>query len=122
MSALGRKQTCAVQNGMSALPPTATAKADIRNRRHDATPPAFPRQADGIGPSLETITAHDSRFCDSSTALIGLRSSPSLSLSLSACNLLKVKRETGADRIKCYSVLFYADRKGYGGTNTARKD
>ena len=29
MSALGQKQTCAVQNGMSASPPIATAKADI---------------------------------------------------------------------------------------------
>src|SRR5262245_22561178 len=30
MSALGQKQTCAVQKGMSALPPIATAKADCR--------------------------------------------------------------------------------------------
>jgi hypothetical protein len=29
MSALGQKQTCAVQNVMSALSPIATAKADI---------------------------------------------------------------------------------------------
>ena len=29
MSALGHKRTYAVQNGMSALPPIATAKADI---------------------------------------------------------------------------------------------
>jgi hypothetical protein len=29
MSALGQKQTYAVHNGMSALPPIATAKADI---------------------------------------------------------------------------------------------
>jgi len=29
MSALGQKQTCALQNFMSALPPIATAKADI---------------------------------------------------------------------------------------------
>src|SRR5262245_17384686 len=29
MSALGQKRTCAAQNGMSALPPTATAEADI---------------------------------------------------------------------------------------------
>ena len=29
MPALGQKQTCAVQNGMSALHPIATAKADI---------------------------------------------------------------------------------------------
>jgi hypothetical protein len=29
MSALGQKQTCAPQNVMSALPPIATAKADI---------------------------------------------------------------------------------------------
>jgi hypothetical protein len=32
MSALGQKQTCAVQNVMSALPPIATAKADFRKR------------------------------------------------------------------------------------------
>jgi hypothetical protein len=32
MSALGQKQTCAVQNGMSALPPIATVKADIVRR------------------------------------------------------------------------------------------
>ena len=30
-SALGQKQTCAAQKGMSALPPIATAKADIYN-------------------------------------------------------------------------------------------
>ena len=30
MSALGQKQTCAVQNAMSALPPKAASKADIR--------------------------------------------------------------------------------------------
>jgi hypothetical protein len=30
MSTLGQKQTYAVQNAMSALPPIATAKADIR--------------------------------------------------------------------------------------------
>ena len=41
---------------------------------------------------------------------------------VSACNLLKVKRETGADRVECYSVLLYADRKGYGGILSARKD
>jgi hypothetical protein len=29
MSALGQKQTCALQRLMSALPPIATAKADI---------------------------------------------------------------------------------------------
>src|SRR5262249_16303812 len=32
MSALGQKQTCAVQPGMSALPLIATAKADSRRR------------------------------------------------------------------------------------------
>src|SRR5262245_38186295 len=32
MSALGHKRTYAVQNGMSALPPIATAKADFRKR------------------------------------------------------------------------------------------
>jgi hypothetical protein len=29
VSALGQKQTCAPHNGMSALPPIATAKADM---------------------------------------------------------------------------------------------
>ena len=29
MSALGQKRTCAMQTGMSALPPLATTKADI---------------------------------------------------------------------------------------------
>src|SRR5262249_35043747 len=33
MSALGHKQTCAAQKGMSALPPIATAKADICGSR-----------------------------------------------------------------------------------------
>jgi len=32
MSALGQKQTYAVHNVMSALPPIATVKADIRKR------------------------------------------------------------------------------------------
>ena len=32
MSAKGQKQTCALQNLMSALPPIATAKADFRIR------------------------------------------------------------------------------------------
>jgi hypothetical protein len=31
ISALGQKQTCALQKAMSALPPKATAKADIAN-------------------------------------------------------------------------------------------
>jgi hypothetical protein len=33
MSALGQKQACAAQKGMSALPPIATAKADIGARK-----------------------------------------------------------------------------------------
>jgi hypothetical protein len=32
MSALGQKRTYAVQKGMSALPPIATAKANFRKR------------------------------------------------------------------------------------------
>jgi hypothetical protein len=32
MSALGQKQTCAMQNVVSTLPPIATAKADFRAR------------------------------------------------------------------------------------------
>ena len=40
MSALGQKQTCAAQNGMSALPPIATIKADIRK----TSCPLYPRK------------------------------------------------------------------------------
>jgi hypothetical protein len=40
MSALGQKQTFAPQQGMSALPPIATAKADSRNR----SCPLYPRK------------------------------------------------------------------------------
>jgi hypothetical protein len=36
MSALGQKQTCAMHQPMSALPPIATVKADIRGPRVDA--------------------------------------------------------------------------------------
>jgi len=39
MSALGQKQTCAVQKGMSALPPKATAKADMPQMVMSALPP-----------------------------------------------------------------------------------
>jgi hypothetical protein len=34
LSALGQKQTCAVQQPMSALPPIATAKADIQPKAY----------------------------------------------------------------------------------------
>jgi len=40
MSALGQKQTYAVQNGMSALPPIATANADFSKR----SCPLYPRK------------------------------------------------------------------------------
>jgi hypothetical protein len=40
MSALGHKRTYAVQNGMSALHPIATAKADFRKRPC----PLYPRK------------------------------------------------------------------------------
>jgi hypothetical protein len=40
MSALGQKQTCAVQKGTSALPQIATAKADLR--KHSC--PLYPRK------------------------------------------------------------------------------
>jgi hypothetical protein len=39
MSALGQKQTYAVQKGMSALPPIATAKADFTQSVMSALPP-----------------------------------------------------------------------------------
>jgi hypothetical protein len=39
MSALGQKQTCAVQTGMSALPPIATAKATFPQKVMSALPP-----------------------------------------------------------------------------------
>jgi hypothetical protein len=38
MSALGQKRTCAVQKGMSALPPIATAKADFPHKVTSALP------------------------------------------------------------------------------------
>ena len=38
MSALGQKQTYAAQNGMSALPLVATAKADLGKRVMSALP------------------------------------------------------------------------------------
>jgi hypothetical protein len=41
MSALGQKQTYAVQKGMSALPPIATAKADNPRERTCAVQPAM---------------------------------------------------------------------------------
>jgi hypothetical protein len=39
MSALGQKRTCAPQKIMSALPPTATAKADMPQMSMSASPP-----------------------------------------------------------------------------------
>ena len=39
MSALGQLRTCAAQEGMSALPPIATAKADSRKKVMSALPP-----------------------------------------------------------------------------------
>jgi len=39
MSALGQKQRYAVQKGMSALPPIATAKADMPQMIMSALPP-----------------------------------------------------------------------------------
>jgi hypothetical protein len=39
MSALGQKQTYAVQNGMSALPPIATAKANLSQTTMSTLPP-----------------------------------------------------------------------------------
>jgi hypothetical protein len=38
MSALGQKRTCAVQSAMSALPPIATAKADMPQMVMSALP------------------------------------------------------------------------------------
>src|SRR5262249_42734454 len=46
MSALGQKQTYAVQNVMSALPPIATAKAD------------FPQESCPLYPRKRTCAAH----------------------------------------------------------------
>jgi hypothetical protein len=51
MSALGQKQTYAPHNGMSALPPIATAKADIPklSRSHHQAMSALPPKADMCG-------------------------------------------------------------------------
>src|SRR5262245_51674501 len=51
MSALGQKQTCAVHQSMSALPPIATAKADSRAR----SCPLYPRKE--TSPSVIGISA-----------------------------------------------------------------
>src|SRR5262245_34154216 len=51
MSALGQKQTCAVHQSMSALPPIATAKADSRER----SCPLYPRKE--TSPSVIGISA-----------------------------------------------------------------
>jgi len=69
MSALGQKQTCAVQKGMSALPPIATAKADFRKR----SCPLYPRKRTCAvitqcllwaksGHSLPPFVQNDSRY------------------------------------------------------------
>jgi hypothetical protein len=39
MSALGHKQTCALHQPMSAIPPIATAKANFRKKAMSALPP-----------------------------------------------------------------------------------
>jgi hypothetical protein len=41
MSALGHKRTCALQNGMSALHPIATVKADFRKGQYLLCPSNF---------------------------------------------------------------------------------
>jgi len=61
MSALGHKQTCAAQNGMSAFTPIATAKADIKFPTCASIKPrvcqgvADPRTVNGQTPFLLTF-------------------------------------------------------------------
>jgi hypothetical protein len=50
MSALGQKQTYAVQQSMSALPPIATAKADMAEISHTVTRRAV-MVLSGLGPA-----------------------------------------------------------------------
>jgi hypothetical protein len=69
MSALGQKQTYAVQKGMSALPPIATAKADFTQTVMSALPPKadmcsatrdvrFGPKADSCGAAKRSLFDH----------------------------------------------------------------
>ena len=68
MSALGQKRTCPVKKGMSALPPTATAKADFPQKVMSALPP----KADmcgatsdvRFGPKADSCTAAEAALFD----------------------------------------------------------
>ena len=57
MSALGHKRTYAVQKGMSALPPIATAKADIRTPDLGSWPGGPKASADIPRPYAPTAAA-----------------------------------------------------------------
>ena len=54
MSALGQKQTYALQKGMSALPPIATMKADAREVRC----PLHPRKRTGAAQRAMSAKGH----------------------------------------------------------------
>src|SRR5512139_164566 len=56
MSALGQKRTCAVQNRMSALPPTTIAKADFLTR----SCPHYPRKRTC---AVQWVMSAVGRFC-----------------------------------------------------------
>src|SRR5262245_46134773 len=65
MSALGHKRTCAAQNGMSALPSTATEKADISFR------PCllYPRKRTCAPHKLMSALGQERTFCAAKEAL-----------------------------------------------------
>src|SRR5262245_35589601 len=84
MSALGQKQTHAVQQRMSALPPIATAKADIRKR----SCPLYPRK--------QTCAAHEAM-----SALGQKRTSSLYSITSSA----RVSTDGGIVRPSALAVL-----------------
>jgi hypothetical protein len=72
MSALGQKQTFAVQNRMSALPPIATAKADIRPGHVCFTPESGHARCNSS--CQRAISGHEIVYLISLSTLVGIRS------------------------------------------------
>jgi ABC-type glutathione transport system ATPase component len=69
MSALGQKRTYAVQNVMSALPPIATAKADMRK-----TPgPLYPRKRTCAAQTVMSAMGQKRTSATLFNHLVGLR-------------------------------------------------
>src|SRR5262245_34389878 len=86
MSALGQKQTYALQQGMSALPPKATAKADIRKR----SCPLYPRKRTCAMHKRMSALGHKRTFACLFDHLIG--------------DLLHVQWHGEAQRLRCLEI------------------